>query len=120
MENMKSLVPVITDAVVTSVVSIPENITGLITMARMNGIVRRGQLEMVREQTRKALADAKAYNYGSLVITNLEQLSKTQDFIDRLVREGSLHGISLEFALQQLEDLNDMLRQNLRRHFADM
>lgn len=107
--DINSLVPVVDAAIAVS-----GNITSLVTRARANGVVRHAQLEMLRAQTEKVLADAKAYHAGDLVTANLEQIARTQEHIDNLQRQGRLHGASLEMAMDQLADLNDMLRRNLR------
>lgn len=107
-----SLVPVVANAAV----AISGNITSLITKSRASGVIQRGQLELLKAQTAKVLADARAYHAGEIVTTNLEQLARTQNQIDNLEREGRLHGSSLSMAMDQLSDLNDILRRNLKRY----
>lgn len=109
MADMNSLVPIVDAAIAVS-----GNITNLITRAKASGVVQRAQLQLLRAQTGKVLADSRAYHAGELVIANLEQLARTQEYIDNLQRQGRLHGAALEMAMEQLEDLNDMLRRNLR------
>lgn len=110
MADYKSLVPVIADAAV----AVSGNITSLVTKAKASGVIQRAQLEMLKAQTTKVLRDARAYHAGDIVTTNLEQIAKTQEYIDNLERQGRLHGMSLKMAMDQLGDLNDVLRRNLR------
>jgi len=112
METSTSLVPVIANAAV----AVSANISNLVTKAKASGVIQRGQLELLKEQTAKVLADARAYNAGDIVITNLEQLARTQHQIDSWEKAGRLHGSSLSMAMDQLTDLNDILRRNLRRY----
>jgi len=109
MEDYKSLVPLVADAAV----AVSGNITSLITKAKASGIIHRAQLEMLKAQTTKVLTDARAYHVSDIVTTNLEQIAKTQEYIDNLERQGRLHGVSLAMAMDQLGDLNDILRRNL-------
>lgn len=111
MADCNSLAPVLANAAV----AVSGNITSLITKAKASGVIQHAQLEMLKEQTAKVLADARAYHSGDIVTTNLEQIARTQEYIDSLERQGRLHGISLTMAMDQLGDLNDMLRRNLRR-----
>lgn len=110
MVDYKSLVPVVT----SSVIAMSENITGFIEKARASGVIQHAQIEMLKAQTEKVLAEARAYHYFEVISTNLEQIAKTQEMIDNLERQGRLHGISLKMAIDQLYDLNYMLRCNLR------
>lgn len=110
MVDYKSLVPVVADAAV----AVSGNITSLITKAKASGTIHRAQLEMLKAQTTKVLTDARAYHISDIVTTNLEQIAKTQEYIDSLERQGRLHGTSLAMAMDQLGDLNDILRRNLR------
>lgn len=111
MEDIKSLVPVVANAAV----AVSGNITSLITRSKASGVIQRAQLEMLKDQTAKVLADARAYLSCDLITTNLEQIARTQEHIDNLARQGRLHGISLTMAMEQLGDLNEMLRRNLRK-----
>ncbi len=110
MTDLKSLVPVVAE----TAVAVSGNITNLVTQAKASGIVRQTQLDMLKSQTKKVLADAKTYHTGEIIISNLEQIAKTQELIDRLHKSGSLHGRSLEIAMEQLNELNNALRQILR------
>lgn len=110
MADFNSLVPIVEKAAV----AVTENITGLITKSKASGVIQRTQLEMLKAQTTKVLTDARAYYSGDIITTNLEQIARTQEYIDTLERQGRLHGISLTMAMDQLADLNDMLRRNLR------
>jgi len=110
MEPTTSLTP----AVITAATVVSGNITNLITKVRANGVVERGKLEFLKDQTAKVLAAARAYHAWDIVTINLEQISKTQNQIDNLQKEGRLHGTSLNMAMEQLYDLNEMLRRNLR------
>lgn len=112
MSDNNSLMPVVANAVV----EVSGSITNFLTKTKASGIIQRAQLEMLREQTTKVLADARTYNAGDIIIVNLEQLARTQDHIDSLERQGRLHGASLKMAMNQLDDLNNMLRRNLRRY----
>lgn len=116
MSDLNSLVPIVTEAIV----KVSGDITNFVTNARANGIVHRGQLTMLKSQTEKVLAEAIAYHAGELVATNLEQIAKTQERIDNLVKQGKLHDITLIMAMQQLEDLNFILRYNLRNYLNDL
>lgn len=60
MLDNNSLVPVVANAVV----AVSGNITNLVTKTKASGVIQRAQLEMLKEQTAKVLADAKAYNAG--------------------------------------------------------
>lgn len=111
MTDYNSLVPVVANAAV----AVSGNITNFITRTKASGVVQKAQLEMLKAQTAKVLADAKANHAFDLVTTNLEQIAKTQEYIDSLERKGTLHGTALTLALEQLCDLNAMLRRNLRR-----
>lgn len=111
MPDTTSLVPVVANAAV----AVSGNITSLITKARASGVIQRAQLEMLKDETAKVLTDARAYHAGDIVTTNLEQIARAQEHIDNLERQGRLHGNSLNMAMDQLGDLNDMLRRNLRR-----
>lgn len=110
MEPTTSLTP----AVITAATIVSGNITNLITRVRANGVIERGKLEFLKDQTAKLLATARAYHAWDIVTINLEQISKTQNQIDNLQKEGRLHGASLSMAMEQLYDLNEMLRRNLR------
>lgn len=116
MADHDSLVPMVKEAAVV----VSGTITSLITRTRASGVVQRTQLELLKNQTAKVLADARAYHAGELVTTNLEQLAKTQDYIDSLEKRGQLHGRSLDYAMQQLDELNNMLRHNLRNYESDI
>lgn len=111
MEDFKSLVPVVANAAIT----VSGNISNIITKTKANGVIQRAQLEMLKDQTAKVLTDARVYYSGDLVTTNLEQIARVQEHIDNLERQGRLHGISLTMAMDQLGDLNNMLRRNLRK-----
>lgn len=110
MTDLNSLVPIVADAAV----AVTGNITNLIVKAKASGVVQRTQLEMLKNQTAKVLADARAYHSSDIVITNLEQIAKTQEYIDYLRGQGRLHGASLTMAMDQLGDLNNILRRNLK------
>lgn len=110
MNEFNSLVPVVTDAIF----AVSENLTGIITETKATGTIQRTKLNMLKNQTKKILADAKAHLVGELVITSLEQLAKTQEYIDFLASKGQLHGLSLDMAMDQMTDLNKMLRRNLQ------
>jgi len=110
MDGSTSLVPVVANAVV----AVSSNITGFVTKTRAKGVVERGQLEYLRDQTAKVLADVRACHLGDLVATNLEQLARTQYQINNLEREGRLVGNSLIMAMDQLSVLNNLLQSNLR------
>lgn len=110
MTELNSLVPVVADAAV----AITGNITNFITKTKAAGTIHRAQFEMLKNQTEKVLADARAYNTFSIVTTNLEQIARTQEYIDTLTKQGRLHGKSLDMAMDQLFDLNDILRRNLK------
>lgn len=112
MSNNDSWLPVVANAVV----EVSGNITNLITKTKASGVIQRAQLEMIKEKTAKVLADARAYHAGEIITTNLEQVARTQEYIDNLVRQGRLHGASLVMAMDQLNDLNNMLRRNLRKY----
>lgn len=111
MSDYNSLVPVVANAAV----AVSGNITSFITKTKASGVIQRAQLEMLREQTEKVLADSRAYHSSDIVITNLDQIARTQEHIDCLERQGRLHGMALTMAMDQLWELNDMLRRNLRR-----
>lgn len=111
MSDMNALVP----AVANAVVAVSGNITNLITKAKAYGVIQHAQFEMLRTQTAKVLADARAYHSAEIITTNLEQIARTQELIDSLEKQGKLHGRSLAMAMEQLGDLNDILRRNLRR-----
>ncbi len=111
MTDYNSLVPVVANAAV----AVSGNISSLITKTKASGVIHRTQLEMLKDQTDKVLAEAKAYHSCDIAITNLEQLAKAQERIDILERQGLLHGKSLDMAMDQLGDLNDVLRCNIRR-----
>ena len=110
MANFNSLVPVVADAAV----QVSRNITSLLVKSRANGVIQRAQFEMLMDQTAKVLAEARAYYAGDLVTINLEQIARTQEYIDSQEKLGRLHGISLNMAMDELGDLNDTLRRNLR------
>ena len=112
MTDYNYLVPVVANAAV----QVTGNITSLVTRSKANGVMQRAQLEMLKEQTAKVLADARAYHAGDIIITNLEQIARTQEYIDNLEKQGRLHGTALTMAMDQLSDLNNMLRFNLRRY----
>lgn len=105
-----SLIPVVTNAVVT----VSGNITNFITKTRASGFIQRAQLDMLKDQTEKVLAEARANHIGDIVTTHLEQLARAQERIDSLERQGRLHDATLAMAMDQLGDLNDILRRNLR------
>lgn len=111
MVDYNSLVP----AVANAAIAVSGNITSLITKTRASGVIQHAQLEMLKDQTAKVLAEARTYHSCDIIATNLEQIAKTQELIDSLERQGKLHGASLKMAMDQLCDLNDMLRRNLRR-----
>lgn len=111
MTDYNSLVP----AVANVAVVLSGNISSLVTRAKATGIVQRAQLQMLKGQTEKVIADARAHHIAEVVIENLEQLAKTQELIDNLEKQGRLHGKSLNMAMDQLEDLNNMLRRSLRK-----
>lgn len=106
-----SLVPVVANAAI----AVSEDITNFITKARASGIIQRSQLELLKAQTEKVLTEARSSHICDVISTNLEQIAKTQELIDKLEKQGRLHGISLKMAMDQLYDLNDMLRHNLRK-----
>lgn len=110
MTDLNSLVPVVANAAV----AVSENMTNLIVKSKANGIVHRTQLKMLKEQTEKVLADARAYHSADIVILNLEQIARAQERIDYLAKQGVLHGESLVMAMNQLCDLNEVLRRILR------
>ncbi len=112
MANHNSLAPIVKEAAVV----VSGTITSLITRTKASGVVQRTQLELLKTQTSKVLAEARAYHAGELVIANLEQIAKTQEHIDTLEKHGQLHGLSLDCAMEQLGVLNDMLRNNLRKY----
>ena len=97
MADNNSLIPVVTNAVVT----VSGNITNFITKARASGFIQRAQLD-------------RANHVGDIVTTHLEQLARAQERIDSLERQGRLHDSTLAMAMDQLGDLNDILRRNLR------
>ena len=111
MVNSNSLVPVVANAAV----EVSGTITSLIAKAKTNGVIQRAKLEMLKDQTMKVLADARAYHVSDIVTVNLEQLAKTQEHIDYLERQGRLHGASLIMAMDQLGELNNILRRNLQK-----
>lgn len=110
MTDLNSLVPVVANAAV----AVTGNITNLIVKTKASGVIQRTQLEMLKIQTAKVLADARAYHASDIVITNLEQIARTQERIDNLEKQGLLYGQSLAMAMDQLCDLNNILRRNLR------
>lgn len=105
-----SLIPVVTNAVI----AVSGNITNFITKAKANGFIQRTQLDMLKDQTEKILAEARANHIFDIVSTVIEQLAKVQEHIDRLEKQGRLHDSTLTMALDYLEELNNMLRHNLR------
>lgn len=109
MADNASLVPVIANAAV----AVSENITSLVTKSKARGVIQHAQLENLRQQTKKVLADARANHVDDIIQTNLDIIARTQEHIDTLEKQGKLHGVSLEVALDQLNDLNDALRKNL-------
>lgn len=110
MTDYNAIVP----AVANAAVAVSGNITSLITKSKASGIINKAQLTMLKDQTAKVLADARAFHSFDIVSTNLEQIAKTQEYIDNLVKQGRLHGSSFTMAMEQLEDLNSMLRRNLK------
>jgi len=115
MSDLNSLVPTVAN-VANAAVVLSGDISGLITRAKATGMLHHAQLEMLKGQTSKVIIDAKAHHIGELVIENLEQLAKTQEHIDNLEKQGRLHGRTMNMAMTQLEDLNDMLRRNLHNY----
>ena len=112
MSDTTSLVPVIANAAV----AVSNNITNLITKSKASGVIQRAQLTNIIQQTEKVLADARANNIDDIIQTNLDIIARTQDHIDNLEKQGKLHGVSLNMALDHLGDLNDTLRRNLRKY----
>ena len=112
MTDYNSIVPVVANAAIT----VSGNITDLIVKARAGGVIHRAQIEMLKDQTAKVIADARSHHTADIIMTNLDQIAKTQEHIDYLAKIGRLHGISLNMAMDQLSDLNDTLRRNLRRY----
>jgi hypothetical protein len=112
MKSTFSLVPIVADAAI----AVSSSITDLVTKAKASGVIRQAQLESLMAQTAKVLADARIYHAAELVTTNIEQLGRAQGRIDELRKQGLLHGSSLEMSMEQLCDLNDILRQNLRQY----
>ena len=111
MPDYNSLVPMVANAAV----AVSGNIASLVLNARASGVVQRTQLKMLKAQTAKVLTEARAYLAGDIVVTNLEQIGKTQEYIDTLVQQGKLHDASLDMAMEQLSVLNRLLRENLER-----
>ncbi len=109
-DSMNTVLPVV---VQTAISVVSKGIGDLVMNARANGVVKRAQFEMLKDQTTKAIALARANNAGDIARSNLEQLMETQRYIDNLEKEGRLHGISLSMAMDQLADLNDTLRKIL-------
>lgn len=111
MEDNNSLVPAVTNAAVV----VSGNIANLIVRTRASGIIQRTQLELLKDQTAKVIAEARACQASELVAVNLEQIARAQERIDNLEKQGRLHGAALTMAMDMLNDLNDMLRRNLRK-----
>lgn len=111
MTDYNSIVPAVANAAIT----VSGNITNLITKTRASGVIQKAQLEMLKDQTAKVLTEARVYHTFEIIATNLEQIARTQEYIDTLQKQGRLHGKSLTMAIDQLGDLNDILRRNLRR-----
>lgn len=111
MPDSSSLVPIIANAAV----SVSNNITNLITKSKASGVIQRAQLTNLIQQTEKVLADAVAIHVDDIIQTNLDIIARTQEHIDNLEKQGKLHGVSLNMALDHLGDLNDTLRRNLKR-----
>ncbi len=112
MADYDSLVPMVKEAAVV----VSGTITSLITRTKASGVVQRTQLELLKDQTAKVLAEARVYHAGEIVIASLEQIAKAQEHIDALEKRGQLHGQSLNCAMGQLEDLNNVLRYILRKY----
>lgn len=112
MSENNSLVPVVANALV----EVSGNITNFVTKAKASGVIRRAQLEILRKQTTKVVVEIRTYNLGDIIMTNLDQIARTQEHIDNLERQGRLHGASLTMAMDQLTDLNNILRRNLRKY----
>lgn len=110
MQELQSLVPIVAKAAVT----VSGDISDFITMTKASRVVKQTQLIMLKDETEKVLADARAHHFSSLVTTNLEEIVKMQNYIDYFVNQGQLHEQSLNMAMENLCDLNDMLRRNLR------
>lgn len=108
MSDVNSLIPTVNTAI-----ALTSSISTMVTKCKANGIITRTQIEMLRAQTSKVLADAAICHLSEITAENINQLASTQEMIDRLSKEGSLHGASLTMAMDQLSLLNDQLRQNL-------
>ena len=111
MEDFNSLVPTMTNAAVV----FSGNIANLIVRTRASGIIQRTQLELLKDQTAKVIAEARACQAGEFVTTNLEQIARAQEHIDNLKNQGRLHGSTLTMVLDTLADLNSILQRNLRQ-----
>lgn len=103
------LIPVVNNAL-----DLTGKVTSLITRSRETKVIDKAKLEWLKDQTNKILVEARTYHAKEIVCANIEQLAKTQETIDMYENQGKLHGRALDMAMEQLEDLNNILRDNLR------
>lgn len=108
MSDVNSPIPTVNTAI-----ALTSNISDLIVKCRATGVITRAQIAMLRAQICKVLAYTAIVHLSELIAENINQLAATHKLIDRLSKEGRLHGVSLKLAMGQLELLNEQLLQSL-------
>lgn len=71
--------------------------------------VRKQESIILKEKIRAFQTMTKARGMGEVARANIDEISKTQLFIDQC----NLDGVALDYAMGTLERLNDMLNGNL-------
>ena len=72
--------------------------------------VRKRDLRILEQKIETYIATEKTKSNGEKIRANIEEIAKTQRYID----EQNLTGLALELAIGQLRNLNDMLNSDLR------
>lgn len=78
--------------------------------------VRKQESIILKEKIRSFQTTAKARGIGEVARANIEEIAKTQNFIDQLHMDGA----ALDYAMGYMDHLNDMLNVNLQEYMNEL
>lgn len=89
--------------------SVSTAVASIITTYRKSKAVKKQELAALEAKIKIYVTQARAHAIGEIIRVNIEEIASTQRYID----QQNLDGIALEMAIEQLHELNCLLRANL-------
>ena len=100
-----------------SAATLISTIRSVVKIYRQTSVVNRGELAVIREHTKLALAMAHGHALGQLARVHLNEIGDTQHLIDSYSQRGA-GPVQIRAMMSQLEILSQALDDNMRKFNA--